>query len=71
MANIYFLIVSVLQCIPNITVTDGSPTTLFPLSFVVAVSMLKDLFEDIKRKRSDKDENERKVLVANLQTKSF
>ena len=66
MANIYFLFICVLQCIPNISVTQGSPTTLAPLAFVVIVSMVKDLFEDIKRKSSDKEENERKVLAANL-----
>lgn len=53
MANVYFLIVSILQCIPNITITNGQPTTLFPLAFVVIVSMIKDLYEDVKRSRSD------------------
>ena len=57
MANVYFLIVSILQCIPNITITNGQPTTLFPLAFVVIVSMIKDLYEDVKRSRSDREEN--------------
>lgn len=33
--------------------------------------MIKDLFEDMKRKSSDKEENQRKVSVANLESKSF
>ena len=37
---------------------------LVPLSFVVLVSMIKDIFEDLKRHQSDNQENNRKVLVA-------
>ena len=36
---------------------------LVPLTFVVLVSMIKDIFEDLKRHQSDKLENNRKVLV--------
>lgn len=34
-----------------------------PLLFVVFISMLKDGLEDYKRAKSDKEENERKVLI--------
>lgn len=34
-----------------------------PLSIVVAISMLKDFIEDLKRHKSDKQENNRMVNV--------
>lgn len=60
-ANIYFLIIAVLQSIPQISVTGGIPNILMPLSFVLTVSAIKDLLEDMKRKKSDKEENSRKT----------
>ena len=44
---------------------------LVPLTFVVLVSMIKDIFEDLKRHQSDKLENNRKVLVGDPQTGRF
>ena len=44
---------------------------LVPLSFVVLVSMIKDIFEDMKRHQSDKLENNCKVLVGNPETGVF
>ncbi|OMJ85922.1 hypothetical protein SteCoe_12625 [Stentor coeruleus] len=58
-ANVYFLIIAVLQSIPQISVTGGIPNILMPLSFVLTVSAIKDLLEDLKRKKSDRDENYR------------
>lgn len=60
-ANIYFLIIAVLQSVPQISVTGGIPNILMPLSFVLTVSAIKDLLEDLKRKKSDKEENFRKA----------
>ena len=34
-----------------------------PLGFVILVSMIKDIFEDLKRHRSDNTENNMKVLI--------
>lgn len=39
--------------------------------FVVAVSAVKDLFEDIKRHRADAQENHRKALVLDPKTGEF
>ena len=39
--------------------------------FVIIVSAIKDLIEDIQRHISDDVENNRKVLVANLQKMNF
>ena len=61
-ANIYFIAIAVLQMLPQISVTGGIPNILLPLVFVLAVSATKDLFEDIKRSKSDKEENMRTTL---------
>ena len=44
---------------------------LYPLTFVVSVSMIKDISEDYKRYKSDKKENYRTVRVLNTQTGEF
>ena len=44
---------------------------LMPLGFVVVVSMIKDIIEDIKRHMSDNIENNRKVMVLNPDTGVF
>ena len=43
--------------IEAITNTNGTPTIYLPLFVIVAISMVKDLFEDMKRHRSDREEN--------------
>lgn len=63
LANVYFLAIAVLQCLPNITVSGGVPNILLPLLFVLLISGVKDILEDLKRRKSDKEENNRKVLV--------
>mmetsp|Transcript_87608 Transcript_87608/g.120757 ORF Transcript_87608/g.120757 Transcript_87608/m.120757 type:complete len:149 (-) Transcript_87608:2157-2603(-) len=62
MANFYFLVLSFMEMIKPISDSNGQPILLLPLSFVVGVSMIKDGFEDSKRKKSDKEENERVTL---------
>lgn len=64
-ANVYFLIIAVLQSVPQISVTGGIPNILMPLCFVLAVSAVKDLLEDLKRKKSDREENNRETLKWN------
>ncbi|CAG9326924.1 ATP8A1_3 [Blepharisma stoltei] len=61
LANVYFLVVAVLQAIPEISVSGGVPNILLPLGFVLTVSAIKDLLEDMKRKRSDNEENNRLI----------
>ena len=53
MSNIYFVIIAVLQCFPDISNADGKPIILFPLCIVVIVNSIKDFYEDWKRKKSD------------------
>ena len=47
--------------IPQISITNGQPTILLPLMFVITVSAVKDIFEDMKRHRADNVENVRQV----------
>ena len=56
-SNICFLILTVLQVIRPISISDGQPTILLPLSFVVVIGMAKDFVEDWKRSKSDREEN--------------
>jgi len=70
-ANVYFLVLAILQCFPAISNTDGIPTLLVPLSVVILVSMTKDFIEDFKRQRSDNEENNNSVLVLDIEKNEF
>lgn len=61
-ANFYFLIIGGLQIVPYITNTDSQPTIYLPLFVIMLISMIKDLFEDLKRHKADKEENNKPVL---------
>lgn len=61
--NIYYLFICVLQMIKPISITSGSPTNLPPLLFLMVVSMIKDYFEDRRRRKSDHVENTRSAIV--------
>lgn len=55
-ANIYFLIIAIIQCIP--AVSPLSPyTAILPLIFVLGVSMIREGIEDYRRYKSDKKTN--------------
>ena len=55
--NIYYIFMSALQMIPQITISGGSPTNLPPLLFLMLVSMVKDFVEDKRRRAADEVEN--------------
>ena len=42
-----------------------------PLALVVMASMIKDAYEDYKRHKSDRGENEKQCLVLNPQSGNF
>ena len=63
LANVYFLLLSVLQVIPDISTSHGVPTYLFPLLFIVFLTMIKDGYEDYKRYKSDQEENNKETKV--------
>jgi len=71
MSNIYFIIIAVLQSFPEISNANGKPIILMPLSVVILVNSIKDFYEDWKRKKSDDEENNRKVEVYDLDKKEF
>lgn len=62
LANFYFLIVSILQMIPGLS-TTGTFTTIVPLMIFVGISMGKEGFDDWRRHRLDKEENNRYAHV--------
>jgi hypothetical protein len=65
-ANLYFLLVLALQVIKPISMSDGKPNIILPLIAVVGLSAVKDIIEDLKRRKMDKSENLSKVLRANF-----
>jgi phospholipid-transporting ATPase len=56
-ANMYFLVIGLLQMINDISISGGEPVIFVPLFFIISVSAIKDLAEDYKRKKSDTAEN--------------
>ncbi|QDS77253.1 hypothetical protein FKW77_003537 [Venturia effusa] len=62
LANFYFLLVSILQMIPGLS-TTGNYTTIVPLIFFVSISMGKEGYDDFRRYKLDKEENNRATQV--------
>ncbi|KAG2192323.1 hypothetical protein INT47_001822 [Mucor saturninus] len=60
-ANLYFLFLVVLQCIPLFGVTEPAVSAL-PLICILVITAIKDGFEDLKRNQSDDKVNNSKVL---------
>lgn len=60
LANFYFLCVSILQMIPTLS-TTGTYTTIVPLLFFITLSMSKEGYDDYRRYKLDKLENNRYV----------
>jgi len=58
-----------MELIPEISDSGGVPVLALPLSFVVGLSMIKDIYEDYTRHKQDNDENNRKVQVATTRTR--
>ncbi|CAB4268768.1 unnamed protein product [Prunus armeniaca] len=65
-AYVYFLVIAVLNQLPQLAVF-GRGVSILPLSFVLLVTAVKDAYEDYRRHRSDRIENNRlaSVLVNN------
>ena len=68
-ANIYFLFIAIIVCMPF------SPkrwqSKVFPYMLVLAWTSLKDLYEDSRRKRDDQVENSRKCWRFSLEQQAF
>ncbi|KAL6249239.1 aminophospholipid translocase [Rhinocladiella similis] len=61
-ANLFFLFTAILQQIPNVSPLSRY-TTIVPLGIVLAVSAIKELVEDHKRKVADKSLNDSRARV--------
>ncbi|XP_040378098.1 phospholipid-transporting ATPase 1-like [Oryza brachyantha] len=68
LAYVYFLVIAALNQLPPLAVF-GRTASLFPLLFVLFVTAIKDGYEDWRRHRSDRNENNRETLV--LQSGDF
>lgn len=60
-----------MQAIPDISVSDGTPDIFVPLFVIVLITAIKDLYEDIKRHRSDREENLKTCMTFDAATGKF
>lgn len=65
LANAYFLLVAILQMIPSWS-TTGTYTTIVPLSIFLSISMAREAWDDFKRHRLDKEENNKSTKVLTM-----
>ena len=56
LANIYFVAMAIIQCIPVISPL-GPATAIFPIVFVLTVSLIREGVEDYQRGKLDKEQN--------------
>ncbi|XWS74661.1 hypothetical protein CRYUN_Cryun01aG0017100 [Craigia yunnanensis] len=61
-AYIYFLVIALLNQLPQLAVF-GRGASIMPLALVILVSAVKDAYEDFRRHRSDRIENNRLASV--------
>lgn len=52
-----------MQTFTIISISNGKSAMAMPLAVIVALSMIKDAYEDYKRHKSDAKENDAKTLV--------
>ena len=71
LTNVYFLIVSILQGLKEISITGGKSAMASTLAFTVAMQMAKDGYEDFKRSQTDTKENNTPVKVYCYKEKKF
>ena len=62
LANVYFLICAILQCIPLISPLTPV-TAVVPLVFVLSVSIIREGIEDYSRAQLDKQQNNEETIV--------
>ncbi|KAK6933665.1 P-type ATPase, C-terminal [Dillenia turbinata] len=61
-AYIYFLVIAILNQLPQLAVF-GRGASVLPLAFVLSVTAIKDAYEDYRRHRADRIENNRLAWV--------
>ena len=62
LANVYFLFITIIQSIPLISPLN-SLTAIVPLIFVLGISMIRELIEDLSRLKYDRLNNDEEVVV--------
>ena len=60
LANVYFVFIAIIQSIPIISPL-GAATGVAPLVFVLAVSLIREAVEDLKRRKLDNEQNSNEV----------
>ncbi len=65
-ANIFFLVIGLLQQIPNVSPT-GRFVTIVPFTVILMLTAIKELIEDVKRHRADDKVNNSAILVLSAQ----
>ena len=60
--NVYFLFIAIIQSMPIISPLNAL-TAIIPLIFVLGVSMIRELIEDLGRNKYDRLSNEEEVIV--------
>ena len=68
LANIFFLLVSILQCTPSISLTNGLPSSLPSLLTIIGAEAVHMGILEHKRRKSDKEMNSRKVVCWDTNT---
>jgi magnesium-transporting ATPase (P-type) len=71
LANFYFLMVSAMQCIPEISNTNGMPTTAPVLAFILFIDAIFQVLEDLERHRADAEANNRRAHILSTEQRSF
>ncbi|XP_009391641.2 phospholipid-transporting ATPase 1 [Musa acuminata AAA Group] len=69
-AYVYFLVIAVLNQLPQLAVF-GRGASVLPLAFVLLVTAVKDAYEDWRRHRSDRIENNRAASVVDPRDGQF
>lgn len=71
LANVFFLLVSILQCIPSISLTNGLPSSLPSLLTIIGAEAVHMGILEYKRRKSDKETNNRSILIWNMETDTW
>jgi len=69
-ANMYFLTIATLQCIPAVSNTEGKPTMIAPLFVVIIASMAKYAHEDYKKYQSDVAQNSKEYVMLSIENRA-
>ncbi|EYB97073.1 hypothetical protein Y032_0143g2373 [Ancylostoma ceylanicum] len=61
-ANLYFLVLSIIQTLPGLS-PFGRQATMVPLSFIIGCSAVREIYEDLRRRVRDRKVNYQKCYA--------